>query len=92
MRSQHFTPVPSMLGQRSNHVQEWNVYLHPHIRILKPTKKKRQVLGDTERSFEEAWKAGKLLGWSFSGRGVTAAGGAGGRGVTPAPRPLDLKR
>ncbi|CAM9482241.1 unnamed protein product [Ascophyllum nodosum] len=50
------------------------------------------VLGDTERSFEEAWKAGKLLGWSFSGRGVTAAGGAGGRGVTPAPRPLDLKR
>lgn len=49
------------------------------------------MLGDTERSFEDSWKAGKLPGWLPPGRGAMTSGGAGGRGIAT-PRALDLKR
>lgn len=52
-----------------------------------------QVLGDTDSSFEEAWEAGTLPGWS-SGRALAAVGAAGGaeKGAGAAPRVLDLKK
>lgn len=52
-----------------------------------------QVLGDTDSSFEEAWEAGTLPGWS-SGRTAAAAAAAAEarKGGTAAPRVLDLKK
>lgn len=54
------------------------------------------MLGDTDSSFEEAWKAGTLPGWS-SGRAATAAAAAagatgGGQKTKAAPRVLELKK
>ncbi|CBJ31751.1 conserved unknown protein [Ectocarpus siliculosus] len=68
-------------------------YLGGFLTRTQPLVDLDEVLGDTDSSFEEAWEAGTLPGWT-SGRAAAAAAAAAaaGKGGAAAPRVLDLKK
>lgn len=77
-------------------LEDLREYLGGFLGRTQPLVDLEEVLGDTDSSFEEAWKAGTLPGWS-SGRAAAAAAAAaeragGGGAAAAAPRVLDLKR
>eukprot|EP00752_Nemacystus_decipiens_P010210 g9098.t1 len=65
-------------------------YLGGFLTRTQPLVDLNEVLGDTDSSFEEAWEAGTVPGWT-SGRAAVAAAGGAGKGAA-APRVLDLKK